>query len=128
MTPRLGRSTPRPRGRIRGRTRDCTPPSVALAVAGAIAYGLGIASAAAAPPLVQVPTDEQLQPNAQAASTGGLDGYLNSLGRSNYLLGDMCGLRTLLSQYGISLGVAGDQRGARQRHRRDAARASSMTA
>jgi porin len=52
----------------------------------------------AAPPPLSVPVSNQ--PDA-----AGFDGFLSELNRSNYLLGDMFGLRTQLSQFGISLAV-----------------------
>jgi porin len=61
--------------------------------------------AQAAPPPLQVPTEEQLQPGAEG-SNGGLMNFLAGLQRSNFLLGDMWGLRTVLSRYGISLALA----------------------
>lgn len=59
--------------------------------------------AAAAPPPVSVPVEpESFEPGAVA--TGPL-GFLSGISRSNYLLGDMWGLRTQLSQYGMSLAL-----------------------
>ncbi len=63
----------------------------------------GVASAA--PPAIQLPTEEQLQPGAQGPSGGGLDDLLNGLKRSNFLLGDMFGLRRFLSSYGVSFAI-----------------------
>jgi porin len=60
-------------------------------------------TALAAPPQIQVPTEEQLQEGAPASS--GPFGFVSSLARSNYLLGDMWGLRPFLSQYGISFAL-----------------------
>jgi porin len=71
----------------------------ALAIAG-IAAGRGD-NAHAAPPPVQMPTDEQLQSDA---TTGPL-GFLSGLSRSNLMLGDMWGLRELLSHYGVSFAI-----------------------
>src|SRR5580658_2460257 len=75
----------------------------------AIAWSLGCAglaadviSAEAAPPAVTVPTDANAFESGQA---GGTFGFLDNLQRSSFLLGDMWGLRTALSQYGLSLGV-----------------------
>jgi porin len=75
----------------------------------AIAWGLGCAGlsadmvpAAAAPPAVTVPTDANAFEGGQA---GGAFGFLDNLQRSSFLLGDMWGLRTALSQYDLSLGV-----------------------
>jgi porin len=58
--------------------------------------------AGAAPPAVQLPTDESLQPGA--AGTGPLD-FLTGLPRSSYLLGDIWGVRSLLSRYGITFAI-----------------------
>jgi porin len=56
----------------------------------------------AAPPPISVP----LSPDDYQTSQGeNAFGFLNNLKRSNYLLGDMWGLRTLLSQYGVSFGL-----------------------
>jgi len=67
--------------------------------------GACIGVAHAAPPIVQVPTDELLQPGQGASQAGGPLGFLNGISRSNYMLGDMWGLRTALSQYGISFAL-----------------------
>ncbi|HUJ98628.1 MAG TPA: carbohydrate porin [Stellaceae bacterium] len=59
--------------------------------------------AVAAPPPVSVPIEpESFEPTQP---TTGPFGFLTGLSRSNYLLGDMWGLRTLLSQYGISFAL-----------------------
>jgi porin len=60
-------------------------------------------SALAAPPPVSVPTEPESFQSGQAK--GGPFGFLSGISRSNYLLGDMWGLRTLLSRYGTSLAV-----------------------
>ena len=62
---------------------------------------LGCAPALAAPPPLSVPVSTSLGENGST----GYGGFLSNLQRSNYLLGDMFGLRSLLSQYGISLAV-----------------------
>jgi porin len=59
----------------------------------------------AAPPVIQVPTDEALQPGQAAGATTGPFGFLNTLSRSDFMLGDMWGLRTALSQYGVSFAL-----------------------
>jgi porin len=59
--------------------------------------------AAAAPPAVSVPTAPESF-GAGLPAAGPL-GFLSNISRTNYLLGDMWGLRTLLSQYGMSLGL-----------------------
>ncbi len=73
-----------------------------LAVAALGSFG---APAIAAPPQIQVPTEESLQPSEGTFATGGALGFLNNLERTNFLLGDMWGLRPLLSQYGMSFAL-----------------------
>jgi porin len=59
-------------------------------------------AAYAAPPPLAVPvSSEQAGPGGQR----GFSGYLSSLERSNYLLGDMFGVRTALSKIGVSLAI-----------------------
>jgi porin len=59
--------------------------------------------AVAAPPPIAVPTEpESFEPTQPAT---GPFGFLSGISRSNYLLGDMWGLRTFLSQYGISFAL-----------------------
>ena len=81
-------------------------------------------SALATPPALTVPSElETTQPSqtkTNAATT--LTGFFAGINRSSYLLGDMWGLRTLLSQYGMSFALSGNQRGARQCIRRRQAR------
>ena len=56
----------------------------------------------AAPPPLSVPiSSDQSNP----AGPQGFTGFLGNLQRSNYLLGDLFGLRTQLSKYGISLAI-----------------------
>jgi porin len=73
---------------------------LALAAAG-IAMNFGGHGVRAAPPPVQMPTDESLQSDA----TSGPFGFVSALPRSNLMLGDMWGLRKELSQYGISFAI-----------------------
>lgn len=73
-----------------------------LAAAVAACGALVRAPAHAAPPAATLPTEETLQPSA--AETGPF-GFLNGLSRSNYMLGDMWGLRTALSQLGVSFAL-----------------------
>lgn len=89
-------------------------PSVPAIVPGRTAFGLFLACcagwlwagpAAAAPPAITAPTEEQLEPGGQAPSASGPFGFLSGISRSNYLFGDWWGLRTFLSQYGISVAV-----------------------
>lgn len=72
------------------------------AVIGLSMLSLAGGEAVAAPPQLSVPTDEQLQPNGAPA---GPFGFMTGLARSNFLLGNMWGLRPFLSRYGISIGM-----------------------
>src|ERR1700761_879277 len=75
-------------------------------VAGAALFLWAGHAALAAPPQLTLPTDEQLQPGQPGQpGQGGLFGFTSSLARSNYMLGNMWGLRPFLSQYGISFGL-----------------------
>jgi porin len=76
---------------------------ITLSAAGIAASSLWISPAVAAPPQIQVPTEEQLQPGEQAPA--GPFGFLGGIARSNFLLGDMWGLRPFLSRYGISFAL-----------------------
>jgi porin len=68
-----------------------------------VAALLATSAAVAAPPPVAVPTDSDAFGNN---SGGGVFGFLDGVGRSNFLLGDMWGLRTFLSRYGIGFGLS----------------------
>jgi porin len=57
----------------------------------------------AAPPQIQIPTEEQLQTGDEYTPAGG--NFLSGLARSNFLLGNMGGLRPFLAQYGVSLAL-----------------------
>jgi porin len=84
------------------------PRRAALLLAAVLAWAMsaqGISPAHAAPPVVQLPTDESLQPGDTGAQSTGPLGFLNGLSRSNYMLGNMWGLRSTLSQYGITFGL-----------------------
>ncbi len=74
-----------------------------LAAAGACAFALLFAagSALAAPPPLSVPISSAQSPTGEQ----GFSGFLGSLNRTNYLLGDLFGLRTKLSKVGISLAI-----------------------
>jgi len=80
-------------------------PAQLLATAAIAAVGLamqvGSHAAWAAPPPLQVPTEEDLQNNV----TSGPFGFASGLSRSNLLFGDMWGLRSELSHYGISFAI-----------------------
>lgn len=59
-------------------------------------------SAIAAPPPISAPSSAQ---QAESGQTTDVDNFLSNLKRSQFLLGDMFGLRTFLSKYGISFAV-----------------------
>src|SRR5271155_2851395 len=73
-------------------------------VAGSFFIFLAADLAHATPPTPVVPEEF---PSTQPASYGESEqgGFLAGISRSSYLLGDMGGLRTLLSKYGISLTI-----------------------
>jgi porin len=73
--------------------------SVPAAIVG-LATLLSLSPAHAAPPTLSLPSDETLQ-----TSSGGSTSILDKIERSNYLLGNMWGARTLLSSYGITFGL-----------------------
>ncbi len=67
----------------------------------AAALGTWTTQALAAPPPLSVPTNtDQSSPDGQ-----GYSGLLGDLSRTNFLLGDLFGIRTTLAKYGISLAV-----------------------
>ena len=68
--------------------------------AGACLYA---APAAAAPPSVSLPSAPESFETG--LSSEGPFGFLANISRTNYLLGDMWGLRPLLSQYGMTLAI-----------------------
>jgi len=69
----------------------------------AAAVGLVLGTATwAAPPPISIPISSEQGQNGQSTD---LSSFLSDLKRSNFLLGDMFGLRTFLSQYGISLAI-----------------------
>ena len=57
--------------------------------------------AMAAPPPLSVPVSAE----ENADGSTGYGGFLSNLQRTNYLLGDLFGVRTLLSKYGVSLAI-----------------------
>jgi len=80
---------------VSGRRRAlvfCTTTVLALSI---------VEGAQAGPPPISIPATGEEGP----ATSGGLFGFLTTLNRSNALLGDMWGLRTLLSRYGMTLAV-----------------------
>jgi porin len=76
-------------------------PGRGLIVGLLAAIGMASPSLAAPPPLAVPVSSEQAGPGGQRSFSG----YLSSLERSNYLLGDLFGLRTALSQWGISVAI-----------------------
>jgi len=60
--------------------------------------------ARAAPPQIQIPTEEQLQPGEAPSTVEGPD-FISGLARTNFLLSNMGGLRPFLSQYGMSFAL-----------------------
>jgi porin len=67
----------------------------------AVIAGGRLAPAWAAPPPLSVPTSGQ----ANADGTPAYSGILGDLDRSNFLLGNLFGVRSFLSKYGISLAI-----------------------
>jgi porin len=71
----------------------------------AVLSGGWFSPALAAPPTIQVPSDESLQPGEPSGPVSGPFGFLNGITRSGYMLGDMWGLRSELSKFGISFAL-----------------------
>jgi len=88
-----------PIGRLRSRRARARTALVVLFGT----FSLPLSVALAAPPAIQVPTEEQIE-EGQYAPTGA-QGFLSGLARTNFLLGNMGGLRPYLSQYGISFAL-----------------------
>ena len=85
--------------RLATKLRHAAAPGRVLALAAAACCA---APALAAPPPLSVPVSTDPNNPAGPAEYGG---FLSNLQRSNYFLGDLFGLRTQLSQYGISLAI-----------------------
>jgi porin len=84
---------------------DVGPVGCALTSAW-LALSLWAAPAEAAPPTLSVPSGpESFQSNAGGAAPGPF-GFVTGLSKSDFLLGDMWGLRTQLSKYGLSFGLS----------------------
>ena len=81
-------------------TAQLTRPSLAIAAAVAVSL-LGAGLARAAPPPLSVPVSSQ--ENGEPATEGST--VLGSLQRTNFLLGDLFGLRSALSPYGITIAI-----------------------
>ena len=72
-------------------------------IAGAALVLAGSAGVArASPPALSVPVSSE---QTVGGTPQGFSGFLSGLRRSNYLLGDLFGLRTRLSRYGVSLAI-----------------------
>ena len=84
------------KGRGRGRAAAGIS-ALALAALGAFA---GLAQAS--PPALSVPVSSE---QAAGGAPQGFSGYLSSLQKSSFLLGDLFGLRSELSKYGASLAI-----------------------
>jgi porin len=90
---------PQLRGTLSQRRQFCESFGVKTAF---VATLLANTAAFAAPPPISVPISSESSASGQ---TTNLAGFLENLKRSNYMLGDMFGLRSWLSRYGISLAV-----------------------
>jgi porin len=75
-------------------------PTWTSAVAAALALAIAGSVAAAPPPIAAPPSQQPGEGEGQAPS-----GLLSDLNRTNFLLGDLFGLRTELSKFGISLAI-----------------------
>jgi len=75
-----------------------------LAASALVVFCLWGRASEAAPPQIQIPTEEQLQPGEEYTPTG-VEGFLSGLARTNFLLGTMGGVRPFLAQYGISFAL-----------------------
>jgi porin len=72
------------------------------AIVGAMAaWGCYFSNAYAAPPALSTPISAE----QNAGAPDGATGFLESLQKSNFLLGDLFGLRTELSKYGASIAI-----------------------
>src|ERR1700760_3423288 len=69
----------------------------------AVATLLGPSPGLTAPPTIQIPTEDSFEPSGP--SDNGPFSFLNGISRSNFMLGDMWGLRTELAKYGISFAL-----------------------
>ena len=93
-----------PHRTVRSRLSRVGRAGTALSAAGIAGFCLANAPAVAAPPQLQVPTEEQLQPGG-TGDIGGPLSFLSGVERSSLLLGNMWGLRPFLSQYGMSFAL-----------------------
>ena len=68
----------------------------------ALTLAVSAGAAQASPPAMSVPVSSE---QTAGGPPQGFGGFLSGLKRSNYLLGDLFGLRTELSKYGVSLAI-----------------------
>ncbi len=95
------KTKPKPTREIRATSPTAWTGIAAVAIAVALSVG-PIRTAVAAPPILPAPTDEDFQSDAN-----GMPGtFLGGITKTNVLLGNMGGLRTELSKYGMSLAFA----------------------
>jgi porin len=80
--------------------QHAAPASLAARIAWA-SLALAAGPAFAAPPPLTIPTTSQTNPDGSPAYSG----LLGDLNRTNFLLGNLFGIRTTLSKYGISLAI-----------------------
>ncbi len=97
--PRDIRSAPQPR------TRSARSGQLIAATAIGICGAGWVDASLAAPPALQVPSDESFQTDQSGKPSSGPFGFTNGLARRDLMLGDMGGLRPQLSKYGISLAI-----------------------
>ena len=80
----------------------CSPIRTRTVAAMAVGLAFAAGPARASPPPLSVPASSD-QESADGAP--GFSGFLGSLQRTNFLLGDLFGLRTALSKVGVSLAI-----------------------
>ena len=94
-----------PRSAVIRLFQSCRRPiGVAPAAVLILTFSLCGNPASAAPPQILIPTEEQVEQGEEAPGTEPL-GFLSGISRSNFLLGNMSGLRPFLSQYGMSFAL-----------------------
>ena len=71
-------------------------------MAASLILAVTVGEAQASPPALSAPVSSE---QTAGGAPQGFSGYLSSLQKSSYLLGDMFGLRTQLSRYGVSLAI-----------------------
>jgi porin len=87
------------------RSASRTGAQLFVAAAAWLAQAAWTNTTLAAPPVLQVPSDESFQTDQSGGPASGPFDLLNGLQRRSLLLGDMGGLRTELSKYGISFAL-----------------------